>query len=107
MAVQARNITTSDVGRLLGKSDLTVRVMMQKGLLDIGIAELMPGNKRWTYFVSPNKLAEYLGCSVPELYARLDGKSLQMQGGKFTEEQIQTICKAFESTLRGLAVSEA
>lgn len=104
MATPARNITTSDVGRLLGKSDLTVRVMMQKGLLDIGVAELMPGNKRWTYFVSPNLLATYLGCSVPELYARLDGKPLQ--GSKFTEDQIQTICKAFEMTLRGLAVSE-
>ena len=105
MAIPARNITTADAARLLGKSDLTVRVMMQKGLLDIGIAELMPGNKRWTYFVSPNKLAEYLGCSVPELYARLDGKPLQES--KFTEDQIKTICQVLEQTLRGLAVSEA
>lgn len=105
MAIPARNITTADAARLLGKSDLTVRVMMQKGLLDIGIAELMPGNKRWTYFVSPNKLAEYLGCSVPELYARLDGK--QMQCSKFTEDQIRFLCNTFEKTLRGLAASEA
>ena len=105
MAVTARNITTADAARLLGKNELTVRVMMQKGLLDIGIAELMPGNKRWTYFVSPKLLAEYLGCSVPELYARLDGKPLQ--ASKFTEDQIQTICQVFEQTLRSMAVSEA
>lgn len=60
-------ISVSQVARIMGKSDLFVRIGMQRGLLPIGEAYQMPGSTRWSYYISPAQLAEYIGVSVDEL----------------------------------------
>ena len=60
-------ISVSQVARIMGKSDRFVRIGMQRGLLPIGEAYQMPGSTRWSYYISPAQLAEYIGVSVDEL----------------------------------------
>ena len=60
-------ISVSQAARIMGKSDLFVRIGMQRGLLPIGEAYQMPGSTRWSYYISPAQLAEYIGVSVDEL----------------------------------------
>ena len=65
-------ILPSDVGALLGKSDLTIREGMKRGYFDIGIAMQLPGSAKYNYTIFPAKVAELMGISVDELYKKLD-----------------------------------
>lgn len=64
-------ITTAQAAALMGKSPLFVREAMRREVLDIGTAMQMPGSRKWNFYISPAKLAEYIGVSVPELMERL------------------------------------
>lgn len=59
-----KKITVETAARLMGKSTLFVREAMRQGKLPIGIAEQMPGSNKWSFFISPKLLADYLGVSV-------------------------------------------
>lgn len=60
-------ISVSQAARIMAKSDLFVRIGMQRGELPIGQAYQMPGSTRWTYYISPAQFAEYLGLTMDEL----------------------------------------
>ncbi len=69
-----KKITPNDAARVMGCSGQFVRIGLQRGLLDIGDAvKLSP--RRWTYCISPAKLAERQGITVDELYAQIGGKN--------------------------------
>lgn len=59
-----KKITVQTAARLMGKSTLFVREAMRQGLLPIGIAEQMPGSQKWSFYISPKLLADYIGVSV-------------------------------------------
>lgn len=59
-----KKITVETAARLMGKSTLFVREAMRQGKLPIGIAEQMPGSVKWSFYISPKLLADYLGVSV-------------------------------------------
>jgi hypothetical protein len=42
-----------------------------KPILDIGVAMQMPNSSKWSFSISPTKLAEYLGIDVTALNERL------------------------------------
>ena len=92
-----RKITVQRAAELLGKSTLFVRESMRRGTLPIGTAEQLPGSSRWTFIISPTALAEYLGCSVRELYEDEVGASPHSaeEGLNFSEEQIERLWRAF------------
>ena len=66
-----RKILPCEAAKLLEKSNLFVYEAMKRGLLNIGIAMQMPNSTKWTFSISPSKLAEYLGIDVPTLNERL------------------------------------
>lgn len=67
-----RKITTAEAAAIMGKDQLFVREAMKRGLLNIGVAMLMPCSKvRWSYFISPQLLAEYLGITIDQLWEML------------------------------------
>ena len=68
--LKPKKITVNDAARLMGKSTLFVREGMKRGALPIGEAFQLPGSTRWTYYISPPLLAQYIG--VP-LEAVLNG----------------------------------
>ena len=90
----SRKITVQRAAELLGKSTLFVRESMRRGTLPIGTAEQLPGSSRWTFIISPTALAEYMGCSVRELYEDAEEASPRITEG-FTEEQIEMLWRAF------------
>lgn len=53
-------VSVSDAARRMGKSPLFVREAMKRGLLPIGTAMQMPGSTKWSFHISPGKLAAYL-----------------------------------------------
>lgn len=59
-----KKITVETAARLMGKSTLFVREAMRRGVLPIGIAEQMPGSQKWSFYISPKLLADYIGVSV-------------------------------------------
>lgn len=62
-------ITIDQAARLMGCSPQFVRIGLQRRLLDIGDAVKM--STKWTYNISPAKLAQRQGISVEELFRRI------------------------------------
>ena len=61
-----------EAAKLMKKSNLFVYEAMKRGVLDIGIAMQMPGSTKWSFSISPTKLADYLGIDVPTLNEKLE-----------------------------------
>lgn len=57
-------ITVDKAAKLMGKSTLFVREGLKRGVLPIGHAYQLPGSTRWTYFISPTMLAQYIGADL-------------------------------------------
>jgi hypothetical protein len=54
-------IKINDVATALGVSPETVRVGLQLGMYDFGIAFKKPGRQNYTYVLYPAKVAELVG----------------------------------------------
>ena len=60
-------ISVPEAAKVMGKSVLFVYEGMKRGILPIGEAMQMPGSTKWTYFISPPLLAQYLGVELKDL----------------------------------------
>ena len=54
------NLSIKEVAKLLGKSEMFVRIGIQRGLLPFGVAVKMPERSRYSYHISPEAVYEYL-----------------------------------------------
>lgn len=93
--MSAQKITVQRAAALLGKSTLFVRESMRRGTLPIGTAEQLPGSSRWTFIISPQALADYMGCSVRDLYET----PAEEEDLDFSAEQIERLWRAFVRAL--------
>ena len=59
-----KKITVQTAARLMGKSTLFVREGMRLGKLPIGEAFQLPGSTKWTFYISPPALAQYIGVDL-------------------------------------------
>lgn len=59
-----KKITIQVAAALMGKSTLFVREGMKRGVLPIGEAIQLPGSSKWTYYISPPLLAQYIGVDL-------------------------------------------
>ena len=72
-----RKILVCEAAKLLKKSNLFVYEAMKrvdangKPFLDIGVAIQMPNSTKWSFSISPAKLAAYLAIDIPTLNDRL------------------------------------
>ena len=64
-----KKITPDQAAGIMGCSAQFVRIGLQRGLLDIGDAVKM--STKWTYNISPSKLAARQGITVEELERNL------------------------------------
>ncbi len=60
-----KKITTKDAAQVMGCSEQFVRIGIRQGILDIGDAIKM--SRKWTYNISPGKLAQRQGITLEEL----------------------------------------
>lgn len=60
-----------EAAKLMKKSNLFVYEAMKRGVIDIGTAMQMPGSTKWSFWISPAKLAAELAIDVPTLNERL------------------------------------
>ena len=51
------NISIKEASRLMGKSEMFVRVGLQRGILPIGVA--VKTSSKYTYHISPKQLSDY------------------------------------------------
>lgn len=56
-----KNLTIKEVSKLLGKSEMFVRIGIQRNLLPFGVAIKLPGRERYSYHIPPHAVFEYLG----------------------------------------------
>ena len=55
-------MTVKEVAELLGKTQQTIRIGLQLGVLPFGTAyKTNPENKSYTYVIFPEKVKEYIG----------------------------------------------
>lgn len=55
-------MTVKEVAELLGKTQQTIRIGLQLGVLPFGTAyKTNPENKSYTYIIFPEKVREYIG----------------------------------------------
>lgn len=59
-----KKITVQEAARLMGVSDRFVYEGMKRGALPIGYAMQMPGSTKWSFYISPPKLAAYIGADI-------------------------------------------
>ena len=59
MEMEKRSISVKEAAQLMGKSEMFVRIGLQRGLLPIGTAIKM--SSKYTYYISPKLLEEYIG----------------------------------------------
>jgi hypothetical protein len=67
-----KKITTAMAAQLMQKSPLFVREAMKREAIDIGVAMQMPNSPKWSFHISPTKLAAYLGVTVEQLWKELE-----------------------------------
>ena len=65
-----RNIKIKDAARLMGKSEMFVRIGLQRGTLKFGTAEKI--SSKYTYHISPKLFYEYLGIDVNEFVKQVE-----------------------------------
>lgn len=65
-----KKITPSIAGIIMGCSAEYVRIGLQQGIIPIGEAVKM--SSKWTYNISPAKLAERQGMTLEELEKKVD-----------------------------------
>lgn len=58
------NISVKEASKLLDKSEMFVRIGLQRGILPIGIA--VKTSSKYTYHISPKLLGDYLGIDLQE-----------------------------------------
>ena len=62
--MQNNRLSVSDAADLLGASEQFVRIGLQQGALDFGMAVKMSG--RWTYVITKQKFEKSTGIKVPD-----------------------------------------
>ncbi len=50
-----------DAAKLMGKSEMFIRIGLQRGILPFGIAVKLDGKSKYSYHISPKLFEEYLG----------------------------------------------
>lgn len=63
MNIEKRRITVQDAAKLMGKSEMYVRIGLQRGILKFGTAIKLDGKTKYSYHISPKLFEEYLGTS--------------------------------------------
>ena len=61
MEIKKRRITVQDAAKLMGKSEMFIRIGLQRGILPFGIAVKLDGKSKYSYHISPKLFEEYLG----------------------------------------------
>lgn len=56
-----KNMTIKEVAKLLGKSEMFVRIGIQRQILPFGVAIKLPDKERYSYHIPPNAVYKYLG----------------------------------------------
>lgn len=59
----AHRLVVKDAAALMGVSAQYIRIGIQQGILPFGCA-VKVGGERYTYYISPQKFAEYIGVPV-------------------------------------------
>lgn len=55
-----KNLTIKEVAKLLGKSEMFVRIGIQRNILPFGVAIKLPGRERYSYHIPPKAVYEYI-----------------------------------------------
>ena len=54
-------ITVKEAARLMGTSEMFIRIGLQRNILPFGIAIKMPKRTKYTYYISKKQFYKYIG----------------------------------------------
>lgn len=66
-----KSMTIKEVAKLLGKSEMFVRIGIQRQLLPFGVAMKLPGRERYSYHIPPNAVYEYLKIKDLQIHEKI------------------------------------
>lgn len=70
----AHRLDVKDAAALMGVSAQYIRIGIQQGILPFGCA-VKVGGERYTYYISPQKFAEYIGVPLEMVMPVVIGES--------------------------------
>ena len=53
-----RTVSIQEAAKEMGKSLQCIRIGLQRNLFDFGFAQIIPGSKKYTYYINPIKFFE-------------------------------------------------
>lgn len=59
MSIEKGKITVKEAARIMEKSEMFIRIGLQRGILPFGVAEKL--SSKYSYYISPKKFYEYVG----------------------------------------------
>lgn len=71
------NISVKEASKLMGKSEMFIRIGLQRGILPIGNAVKL--SSKYTYYISPKLLGDYIGKNLEEALYTFECKKDIMQ----------------------------
>lgn len=71
------NISVKEASKLMGKSEMFVRIGLQRGILPIGNAVKL--SSKYTYYISPKLLGDYIGKNLEEALYTFESEKDIMQ----------------------------
>ena len=86
----SNSMTVAETAKIMGKTPSFIRIGLQRGTLPFGTAQIMPGSRRYTYYISPVLFFQYIGRPLPEKYKEKE----ELQG----EERYRVVTDPAEMT---------
>jgi len=71
------NVSVKEASKLMGKSEMFVRIGLQRGILPIGNAVKL--SSKYTYYISPKLLGDYIGKNLEEEICTLEDEKYIMR----------------------------
>ena len=53
-------ITVKEAARLMGTSEMFIRIGLQRNILPVGVAMKMPNSTKYTYYISKKQFYKYI-----------------------------------------------
>lgn len=64
--MKTKTLTIKEVSRIMGKSEMFVRIGLQRNILPFGTAQILPNRSRYSYYISPKLFYDFVGLETEQ-----------------------------------------
>ena len=64
--MKTKTLTIKEVSRIMGKSEMFVRIGLQRNILPFGTAQILPNRSTYSYYISPKLSYDFVGLETEQ-----------------------------------------